>query len=472
MKTGFQTEIHTNNHLETCFSSVFPFSFISSYGNQVGKCYLRDLQGRHMGTAPYTCNLNTENSPKGLYIQIIKYNNSNDLQTNTGGTEVQTKTETTNVTEDKYKSLTTMKINIDFTDQTKYEPDKYYGINIFLTATATKPVARGTLRVFDMPFVMRIFHHDHLGSTRMITDLSGNIESVQETLAYGEDVTEPLQTEDGTILNKIGFTGHEHDYGTGFINMQARLQDPGTGKFLQPDPGYDYDQNDPMSWNLYGYCRSNPINYIDIVGELSIRANYHFYNMHGLMKYGIIFDRTWTGKAILYGNKIVNFLLPKGKVKTGLKFFKKIRVYESIVTNKSYDPFLDYRKFEGTLKKYIEQKMWDRGRKVNGATTGAENLLLSQLKTLHKDVIYFIRSLKLYANGKLKDKHLIKLFEEAGFDKEELKYVDFDKLEEDYNIEELRKKADKKTHVNHPNYNTGFMSHENEWNLIRQSFRN
>jgi len=117
-----------------------------------------------------------------------------------------------------------------------------------------------------MPFVMRIFHHDHLGSTRMITDLSGNIESVQETLAYGEDVTEPLQTEEGTILNNIGFTGHEHDYGTGFINMQARLQDPREGKFNVPDPGHDYDQMDPMSFNLYSYVRCNPIKYLDPKG--------------------------------------------------------------------------------------------------------------------------------------------------------------------------------------------------------------
>jgi len=118
-----------------------------------------------------------------------------------------------------------------------------------------------------MPFVMRVFHHDHLGSTRMITDLSGNIESVQETLAYGEDVTEPLQTEEGEILNNIGFTGHEHDYGTGFINMQTRLEDPRNGKFNVPDMGYDYDVMDPMSWNLYGYCRNNPIMYIDLSGK-------------------------------------------------------------------------------------------------------------------------------------------------------------------------------------------------------------
>jgi len=85
-------------------------------------------------------------------------------------------------------------------------------------------------------------------------------------LAYGEELTEPLQDNNGTILNNIGFTGHEHDYGTGFINMQARLQNPETGKFLTVDPGYDYDQNDPMSFNLYAYVRCNPIGRTDPTG--------------------------------------------------------------------------------------------------------------------------------------------------------------------------------------------------------------
>jgi len=90
--------------------------------------------------------------------------------------------------------------------------------------------------------------------------------SQTDYLAYGEELTEPLQDNNGTILNKIGFTGHEHDYGTGFINMQARLQNPETGKFLSVDPGYDYDQNDPMSFNLYAYVRCNPIGRTDPTG--------------------------------------------------------------------------------------------------------------------------------------------------------------------------------------------------------------
>ena len=45
--------------------------------------------------------------------------------------------------------------------------------------------------------------------------------------------------------------------------MMARYYSQGYGRFLSPDPGYDYDQLDPMSWNLYSYVRENPVNYAD-----------------------------------------------------------------------------------------------------------------------------------------------------------------------------------------------------------------
>ena len=48
--------------------------------------------------------------------------------------------------------------------------------------------------------------------------------------------------------------------------MLARYYSQGYGRFLSPDPGYDYDQLDPMSWNLYSYVRGNPVIGIDPLG--------------------------------------------------------------------------------------------------------------------------------------------------------------------------------------------------------------
>jgi len=43
----------------------------------------------------------------------------------------------------------------------------------------------------------------------------------------------------------------------------------GYGRFLSPDPGYDYDQLDPMSWNLYSYVRGNPVVRLDKTGKFT-----------------------------------------------------------------------------------------------------------------------------------------------------------------------------------------------------------
>ena len=63
-----------------------------------------------------------------------------------------------------------------------------------------------------------------------------------------------------------GYTGHEHHYWFGLINMNARLYDPALGRFLSPDPYVqmpDFTQN----FNRYSYCLNNPLVYIDQDGE-------------------------------------------------------------------------------------------------------------------------------------------------------------------------------------------------------------
>ena len=66
-----------------------------------------------------------------------------------------------------------------------------------------------------------------------------------------------------------GFTGHEHLSWFGLINMNARLYDPVTGRFLSPDPNVqmpDFTQN----FNRYSYGLNNPFVYIDENGEFII----------------------------------------------------------------------------------------------------------------------------------------------------------------------------------------------------------
>jgi len=61
-------------------------------------------------------------------------------------------------------------------------------------------------------------------------------------------------------------TGHE-SLRPRRIYMLARYYTSGSGRFLQVDPGYDYKTDDPMSFNLYGYVRGNPIMRTDPDGK-------------------------------------------------------------------------------------------------------------------------------------------------------------------------------------------------------------
>ncbi len=61
--------------------------------------------------------------------------------------------------------------------------------------------------------------------------------------------------------NPYFFTGRRLDHETGLYYYRARMYNPETGRFLQPDPvGY------ADCINIYTYCYNNPINYIDPLG--------------------------------------------------------------------------------------------------------------------------------------------------------------------------------------------------------------
>jgi RHS repeat-associated protein len=70
-----------------------------------------------------------------------------------------------------------------------------------------------------------------------------------------------------TILDR-GFTGHEHLPEFMLINMNARMYDPVTARFLSPDP-YVSAPESMQGYNRYAYCFNNPLIYTDPDGELA-----------------------------------------------------------------------------------------------------------------------------------------------------------------------------------------------------------
>ncbi len=113
---------------------------------------------------------------------------------------------------------------------------------------------------------------DNLGSIQYLINENGNVAEEYSFDAWGR-LRNPqnwtynnLQTP--TLLTR-GFTGHEHLYEIGLINMNGRMYDPVVGRFLSADPYIqmpEYSQN----YNRYSYCLNNPLKFTDPSGEICL----------------------------------------------------------------------------------------------------------------------------------------------------------------------------------------------------------
>ena len=111
-------------------------------------------------------------------------------------------------------------------------------------------------------------YKDHLGSWTTVTDSLGNVVERNSYDAWG-NLRNP-QTWSGTPNNlprfDRGFTGHEHLFNFGLINMNGRMYDPVLSSFLSPD-NYMQDPTTQQGFNRYAYCMYNPLKYVDPSGE-------------------------------------------------------------------------------------------------------------------------------------------------------------------------------------------------------------
>ena len=116
-------------------------------------------------------------------------------------------------------------------------------------------------------------YKDHLGSWTTITNAGGVVEREQSFDAWG-NMRDP-ETWSGDYNNTLmfdrGFTGHEHLYDFGLINMNGRVYDPVMSTFLSPD-NYIQAPDFSQSFNRYAYCLNNPLKYTDPSGESIVLA--------------------------------------------------------------------------------------------------------------------------------------------------------------------------------------------------------
>ncbi|MBZ0318910.1 MAG: hypothetical protein K8L91_21020 [Anaerolineae bacterium] len=101
---------------------------------------------------------------------------------------------------------------------------------------------------------------DGQGSTRALTNATGDITDTYNYLAYGQ-----LYNQTGTTTNPYLYTGQQFDSATGLYDLRARYYDPNVGRFVSRDT-YPINYRNPNQLNRYGYVSNNPINKVDPTG--------------------------------------------------------------------------------------------------------------------------------------------------------------------------------------------------------------
>jgi RHS repeat-associated protein len=107
------------------------------------------------------------------------------------------------------------------------------------------------------------YHADGLGSTRAMSDLSG-----QQTATYTYDAFGAVRTQTGGAGNPFTFTGEQADPEAGLVFLRARYYDPEVGRFINKDAFGGFDRRS-QTRNLYVYVTNNPTNMFDPTGLFS-----------------------------------------------------------------------------------------------------------------------------------------------------------------------------------------------------------
>jgi RHS repeat-associated protein len=114
---------------------------------------------------------------------------------------------------------------------------------------------------------------DYLGNVMQIINTSGAVTAEYSYDAWGR-MRNP-QTwvpyapgSEPTLFTRCGFTGHEHLPWFNLVNMNGRLYDPLTARFLSPDQVIQ-DPGSTQNLNRYTYAFNNPLKFSDITGNIS-----------------------------------------------------------------------------------------------------------------------------------------------------------------------------------------------------------
>lgn len=102
------------------------------------------------------------------------------------------------------------------------------------------------------------------GDVVQIMDESGNIVN-----RYSYDEWGNIVEKTEGISNPIRYAGEYYDEESGLYYLRARYYDPTIGRFITRD-SYEGDISNPLTINLYTYCRNNPLIFVDPSGHMEV----------------------------------------------------------------------------------------------------------------------------------------------------------------------------------------------------------
>ena len=113
-------------------------------------------------------------------------------------------------------------------------------------------------------------HHDNLGSVMAYSNENGTLGEELSYDAWGRrrkaDTWDYFTLSNDSISEyDAGFTGHDHIDMFDLVNMDGRMYDPLTGRFMSPDPIVQMPEY-TQSLNRYAYCMNDPLSLTDPTG--------------------------------------------------------------------------------------------------------------------------------------------------------------------------------------------------------------
>lgn len=102
-------------------------------------------------------------------------------------------------------------------------------------------------------------HHDQLGSTRLLTNSSGEVAGSTTFAPYGA-----IAGQTGSASSPLGFAGQYTLGQSGLQYLRARFYDPATAQFMTVDPLVEGTRGP------YFYAGGNPLSYYDPIGAFAI----------------------------------------------------------------------------------------------------------------------------------------------------------------------------------------------------------